>query len=78
MKWRVFELEKINDDLKKELIEEFDFEIKTVEKNGETLYKLVDLQGANLGDIESEEFNDLDEIIYRLEGYWDDYNIKFE
>lgn len=76
--WRVYELDKLDDNSKKKLIEEFDFEIKTIKDNGETIYKLVDVQEANLGDIESEEFETLDGIIYRLENYWDDYNIKFE
>lgn len=56
-----------------DVIEECDFKVVS-NKNG-TL-SLVDLQGANLADIEGEEFNSYSEILYRLEStYLNDYEI---
>jgi hypothetical protein len=40
-------------------------------------FELVDREGANLGNIESDRFATLDEIIDRMSIYWDDYGIKF-
>lgn len=48
---------------KKHLIHNCDF---TIYKNDNNAYQLLDTQGANLGDIESEEFEDIDSIIDRL------------
>lgn len=35
-------------------------------------FALIDLQGANLGDIESEQFDDIEQVIDRLDHYWED------
>ena len=56
-----------------QVIEECEFEVITNE-NG--THSLVDLQGANLAGIESEEFDTYEEILYRLEGsYLHDYEL---
>ena len=49
-------------------IDYLDFNLK-VEEN---LFKLEDRQGGNLGDIESERFESLGEVLGRLDGYTDD------
>ena len=41
------------------------------------MLKVKDLNNGNLGEIEHEEFTDIDQIVDRLDIYWDDYNIKF-
>ena len=51
---------------------EFDL-IKTKDEDGKDAYALVDRQGANLGDIESERFKNAWEIFERLEAYILDY-----
>lgn len=48
---------------KKQLIKNCDF---TFYKNDNNAYQLLDTQGANLGNIESEEFEDIDSIVDRL------------
>jgi hypothetical protein len=48
---------------KKQLIHNCDF---TIYKNYNNAYQLSDTQGANLGNIESEEFEDIDSIVDRL------------
>jgi hypothetical protein len=53
---------------KKKLIEFCDFEIIEEDKK----YRLIDIQEANLGGIEEETFNNLDEIVNRLEVYISD------
>ena len=59
---------------KKEMIEECDFRILTYKPKHKAniklhnFYVLEDLQRANLGDIESETFESLNEICNRLEG----------
>ena len=59
----------LTEDEKRMLIgEDAQFEIKT---EGEQ-FRLVDLQGANLGDIESERFGSLNEILSRISHYLDD------
>ena len=61
-----------------EVLEYMDFEL-LISKNedGETVLKLHDLQGANLADIESEEFEDFDSLMGRLSGsYFDDYYLE--
>ena len=61
----------------KEFLHEFDFDVyKMKNANGETIYKLVDDQGANLGNIESEEFHSVDDIVDRLDIYYNDYLIE--
>lgn len=52
--------------------EGFDLEIGK-DENGDNVFKLVDNESANLGDIESDEFYDLATVIDRLEGYHNDY-----
>lgn len=58
-----------------EVLDLMEFEL-LVSKNedGDLILKLHDLQGANLGDIESEEFDDLNQVMDRLSGaYCTDY-----
>lgn len=60
-----------------EFLHYFDFDYDIYEEDGETLIGLIDLQGANLGDIEQERY-DLNEhgvnsIIDRLDIYYRDY-----
>lgn len=58
----------------REFLELFDFDYKiTKNKDEEKIIKLIDLQNANLGDIESEEFNNTLEVIDRLDIYYHDY-----
>lgn len=54
---------------------EFSF-YKTENEDGETVLKVTDKQGANLGDIESEEFKDFAEILNRMETYHNDYIVE--
>lgn len=61
-----------------EVLDDMEFEL-LISKNedGETILKLRDLQGANLADIESEEFEDFDSLMGRLSGaYCDDYFLE--
>lgn len=52
------------------IIHECEFDV--FKKNGE--YNLIDRQGGNLGDIESETFESLIDVCERLEGtYFNDY-----
>lgn len=53
------------------IIESLDF--KVVKENGS--YRLIDLQGANLANIENETFENLDKILDRLDLYLYDYQI---
>jgi len=46
------------------------------EKTNNKEYSLIDLQGANLGDIESERFSCYGDILERLEIYEEDYFIR--
>ena len=55
------------------IIAEEEFEVYELE-NGKLALR--DLQYANLGDIESEEFNDLGEILDRLDTYHNDYFVN--
>lgn len=56
------------------IIESEDFELKIdKDENGDNVFKLVDNESANLGDIESDEFYDLATVIDRLENYHSDY-----
>lgn len=56
------------------LIEQMDFEV--VKENFK--YKLIDTTGANLGNIEDEEYYSIDGLVDRLENYWFDFHISFE
>lgn len=64
-----------DDKIVEEVLDYMEFEL-LISKNedGELVLKLHDLQGANLADIESEEFEDFDSLMGRLSGaYCDDY-----
>jgi hypothetical protein len=56
-------IESLSLEEKKHLVSNCDF---TIYKNDNGYYQLLDTQGANLGDIESEEFEDIDSIVDRL------------
>lgn len=58
-----------------EVLDLMDFELLvSVDEEGEPCLKLHDLQGANLADIESEEFYDFASLMDRLSGaYLQDY-----
>lgn len=59
------------------IIESEDFELKIdKDKDGDKVFKLVDDNSANWGDIESDEFYNLATVIDRLEAYHDDYYFK--
>lgn len=61
----------------KAIIESEDFELKIdKDKDGDKVFKLVDDNSANWGDIESDEFYNLATVIDRLEAYHDDYYFK--
>lgn len=64
-------------DLFKELMELYEFRVyKATNENGDEILKVYDLQGGNLGDIESDEFNDCYDILERMECYHDDYIVR--
>lgn len=59
------------------IIESEDFELKIdKDEDGDKVFKLVDDNSANWGDIESDEFYNLASVIDRLEAYHDDYYFK--
>ena len=59
------------------IIESEDFELKIdKDEDGDKVFKLVDDNSANWGDIESDEFYNLATVIDRLESYHDDYYFK--
>lgn len=59
----------------RELLDMYEFDIYTEKSNNteKMVFKLLDLQGANLGNIESDEFNNLAEVVDRLDTYHQDY-----
>lgn len=57
----------------KELLNEMDFDVY---KDSNGCYRLYDIQGANLGGIEEETFEDAGEIADRLNIYYEDYFFK--
>lgn len=61
--------------LVEQVLDYMDFELLvTKNESGDIVLKLHDLQGANLRNIENEEFETLDEVMARLDGaYCDDY-----
>ena len=64
-------------DLFEELMDLYEFRVyKETNEDGEEILKVHDLQGGNLGDIESEEFDDYCAIIERMEAYHNDYIIR--
>jgi len=60
----------LSDEQQEELINLVDFEVI---KKSNTCYKVIDLQGGNLGNIEQEEFDCLESILVRIEHYLDQY-----
>ena len=63
-------------DLFKELMELYEFRVyKAINENGDEILKVRDLQNGNIGDIESDEFNDCCDILERMEIYHKDYII---
>lgn len=59
------------------IIESEDFELKIdKDEDGDKVFKLVDDNSANWGDIESDKFYNLATVIDRLEAYHDDYYFK--
>ena len=50
--------------------------IKDKDEEGKDCYHLIDLQGADLGNISEEEYYSADEIIDRMEIYEEDYIIN--
>ena len=74
MMFEIYEYNFLTEEEKLELIEEIEFEVV---KDDEDYYRLVDTTKATLGNIEGEHFNSIDEIMYRLENYWYDYQISF-
>lgn len=56
-----------------ELLGLYEFEIIV---NDDFTLSLKDLQGGNLGNIESEKFNNFDDIIDRLDNYHYDYIVR--
>lgn len=45
-----------------------------IDENGK--YRLEDLQGAYLGDIDEDKFDSISEIVYRLNIYYNDYILE--
>lgn len=74
MMFEIYEYNLLTEEEKLELIEEVEFEVV---KDDEDYYRLIDTTRANLNNIEGEHFNSIDEIMYRLENYWYDYQISF-
>jgi hypothetical protein len=50
--------------------------LKDKDEDGNEGYRLIDLQGANLGDIQSEIYNNAEGVLDRMEIYEDDYIIN--
>ena len=58
----------------REIIQQYDFQIMIdINKDLENIFRLIDIQKGNLGEIEKEEFFTLADIIERLEIYHQDY-----
>ena len=55
---------------------DFDLYVEYNEDEGRYVLRLEDLQGANLGDIESDEFHTFEEVVDRMSVYIDDYFIR--
>lgn len=56
-----------------EFLNFFDFSYEKDKVENETVYKLIDNQGANFGGIEQEEFHSISGIVDRLDIYYHDY-----
>lgn len=60
-----------------EILDLMEFEVLVGEdEDGNQCLKLHDLQGANLGGIESDTFEDFDQLIGRMDVYFDDYIVR--
>lgn len=73
----VFRSNDLNFGNKIELLKRVDFELCFNKDNKEYPFSLHDLQGGNLANIESERFIDIDDVIGRLNNYWNDMRIFF-
>lgn len=59
-----------------EVLDDMDFELVVSEdEEGNMFLKVHDLQGANLGDIESDEYENFDDLMDRFDMYYWDYYI---
>ena len=59
-----------------EVLDDMDFELVVSEdEEGNIFLKVHDLQGANLGDIESDEYENFDDLMDRFDMYYWDYYI---
>lgn len=70
-----YDLSKMSDIEKIALIGEVEF---SVIKQCNGVYSLKDCQGGNLANVEYQRFRNIDEIIDRLDVYWNDYSITFK
>ena len=61
-------------DFFRKIMKQYELEVSIIEnEEKEEVFKIKDLQAGNLGNIESEEFKNLAEIIERLDAYHNDY-----
>lgn len=61
-----------------DLMNQYEFKVyKAQDEDGNECLKLKDLQGGNLGNIESREYKDFAEILEDLEIYHNDYLVKY-
>ena len=56
---------------------DFDYEVGYSDEFEKPCWKLIDLQGANLGGIEDDEFFSIDGIVDRLEIYYSAWQIPY-
>ena len=57
-----------------QILEVYDFRIMIdINENSENIFRLIDIQNGNLGNIEEEEFYTMGDIINRLDSYHKDY-----
>ena len=57
-----------------EVLDDMEFELLvSTSEDGTMILKVHDLQGANLGDIESDEFENFDDLMDRFDIYYRDY-----
>lgn len=57
-----------------EVLDDMEFELLvSTSEDGTTILKVRDLQGANLGDIESDEFENFDDLMDRFDIYYTNY-----
>lgn len=61
-----------------ELMNQYEFKVyRATNEDGKECLKLKDLQGGNLGNIESREYKDFAEILDDLDIYHNDYLVKY-